>query len=151
MKPRWFTCQWGNLALSVKIHAGIQPLTHTLMLEGTKYWRSTAWAGKQMRWTTSFFALFHYPDTGLLISGALGLLLVYAWRKTRLEQPNHGILLPCPLASHMLTRKPSLCSRDLQKERPDCFLPTSSHGTPLPNWRHCWVHRELLFQFIPGM
>lgn len=57
MKPQWFTHQWGSLALNVKLHAGIQPLTNILSLEGTKYWSGPSLAGKQMRWTTSFCAV----------------------------------------------------------------------------------------------
>lgn len=40
--------QWGNLALNVKIHPGIQQLTNILRLEEIKYWSSPTSTGKQM-------------------------------------------------------------------------------------------------------
>lgn len=42
--------QWGNLALNVKIHPGIQPLTNILRLEEIKYWSGPTSTGEQMSW-----------------------------------------------------------------------------------------------------
>lgn len=145
MKPQWFTHQWGNLALNVKIHAGIQPLTNTLRLEGTKYWSGPTSAGKQMRWTSSFFAVSITLTLGCTcreLWGCFSLCMKEQQLGIAKSWYSFAMSYSQPYANQetltMLKRSPA-------GETVVCPLHPTGH---LSGWRHGWVQGELLSQFI---